>query len=391
MATTLNNRTVRQDDWSAHLVAQATQDTIPTNPAFKAVHLRTSGTALETPTYEQSSAITSTGQPRDNIKTGSDLAFEMATEYNDQHKTLLAAGMESDVTNNSFTATTVAFTATGLTTTGTQFSTISAGDFIFVTGATNTALNRAYLVTAVISSGSITTNPAPAATAASGASITVSSHKMALGKAPTLYTVQNRVIDASQAGGIAYETFYNGFTNTYSLEVPEQGIITSTLAMVFEKKLASLAKIAGQTDAALSTSEPSTTPLIGVWLDDVESTSCFLKNISLSIEHGYTGNSVAQCENKRQAKGIPTVGGSISTVMFSDDTYYWKNLANNGTPVKLAFSIDFKDGKRMVIVIPRLKPTSWAADGDTALSNNMDFSCEADRTTNVALYAFTNF
>ncbi len=391
MATTLNNRTVRQDDWSAHLVAQATQDTIPTSPVFSEVHLRTSGTALETPTYEQSSAITSTGQPRDNIKTGSDLAFEMATEYNDQHKTLLAAGMESDITDNSFTASTVAFTATGLTASGTEFSALEAGDFVFVSGATNSELDRAYLVTDVVSGGEVTTNPAPAALESAGASITVASHKMALGKAPTLYTVQNRVIDASQAGGIAYETFYNGFTNTYALEVPEQGIITSTLAMVFEKKLASLAKIAGQTDAALSTSEPSTTPLIGVWLDDVESTDCFLKNISLSIEHGYTGNSVAQCENKRQAKGIPTVGGSVSTVMFSDDTYYWKNLANNGTPVKLAFSIDFKDGKKMVIVIPRLKPTSWTADGDTALSNNMDFSCEADRTTNIALYAFTNF
>lgn len=392
MPTTLTNRTVRQSDWSAHIVAQTLQDEIPTNPEFQEVHLRTSGTAVSTPTYEQSSAITSTGQPRDNIKTGSDLAFELGAELSYQHKVLMAAALESAVTDNSITASTIASDANGfIGSVGTEFDNISAGDFIFMSGFTDTALNRAYLVTVKNTGGDIEVNPAPASVEAEGASVTLASHKAALGQAPTLYAVQNRVIDESQAGDIAYETFYNGFTNTYALSVPESGIITATLAMVFEKKNPTLAPIAGQTDAAPLTSSPSTTPLISVWLDGALSEECFLKTIDLNIEHGYTGNAVAQCEQKRQAKGIPTIGGSLATVMYSANTYLWKNKADTGTPVDLAYMIDFKDGKYMIIHIPRLKPTSWSPDGDTALANSMDYSAEADRATNIALYAYTNF
>lgn len=392
MATTLINRTVRQSDWSVHIVAQTEQDKIPLNPEFQEVHLRTSGTAISTPTYEQSNAITSSGQPRDNIKTGSDLAIEIGAEVSDQHKILLAAALESDVVDNSVTASTIAFTATGVTgSVGTEFDGLSTDDFIFASGATDATLNVAYRIIDKVSGGELTLEPAPAALEAQGASITLSSHKMQLGLNPTLYAVQNRVIDESQVGSVAYETMYNGFTNTYSLSVPESGIVTATMAMVFEKKEPTLAAIAGQTDATPSIAEPTTTPLNQVWLDGFTTEECFLKTVDLNIEHGYTGNAVAQCEQKRQAKGIPTVGGSLSTVMFSSDTYLWKDKVDTGTPVDLAYGLDLKDGKYMIIHVPRLKPTSWSPDGDSAVANSMDYSVEADRLTGVALYAYTNF
>jgi hypothetical protein len=391
MPTILVNRSVRQSDFKVGLVAQVTQDIIPTSPVFDLVHLRTGGKPTEAVTYEQSNAISSTGQPKVNIRTGSDLALELEAEFSDQHKTLIAAALESSITDNSVTAATISSDANGFLGTGAEFAALAVGDFYFATGFTNPLLNRAYLLTVKNTSADIETSPAPAAIEAAGATVTFSSHKMALGLTPTLYVAQTSVIDESRVGLVAYETFYNGFLNTYGLSVPEQGIVTATAAMVFENKLAGYSAVAGQTFAALATSEPSTTPLVRVWLDGVESTECFLKTVDLNIEHGYEGNAAAQCAQKRQAKGNPTVGGSLSTLMLTGNTYFWKEKVNNGTPINLAFSIDLRDGKQIMIVMPKAKLTSHSDDGDTSVNNAIDYSCEPDVTTGIALFAFTNY
>lgn len=390
--TTMTGTTARQDDWSFHICPQVTQDVIPTNPVFNELHLRTSGVGIDSPEYTQSSAITVSGQPRTNIKTGTSYAAEIGAEGNTQQATLLSAALESVTTNLTETASTIAATATGFDDSGNAaFTDYSVGDFFFVTGFVAAANNVAYLITEKTDNGTVVTSPAPAVVEAEGAAVTLTSYKAALSKEPTLFVAQNRVKDLSQAADIAYETFINGFTTSYALTIPESGIITATLNMVFEMKNQGLLPITGQADAPAQTGQVATTPLLSVWLDEEKSTSCFLKSMDLTIDNGYTGNQVAQCESRRQGKAIPTVGGSISTVMFTENTYEWKNKVDTNTPAALAVGIDFKDGKYMIISMPRVKFTSWSPDGDTAMANSMDFSCEPDQVTNKAIQIFANF
>lgn len=393
MSTTLTSRTARQDDWSFHLSPQTTQDDIDLNPEFFQVHLRTGGVAINTATYEQSGAITPSGQPRDNIKTGEDYTAEIAAETNAQQAKLFGAALESDTTDLSVTAATISTTATDIVDSGgTAFTNFEAGDFFVATGFADALLNVTYRITAKADNGTVTVSPSPASVEAEGATVTLSSFKASLGKAPCLYVGQNRVTDLSQAADIAYETFINGFMTSYGISIPETGIITSTANMVFEILNPGLLPIAGQTDQALDTSEVATTPLSSVWLDGSnQDGECFLKSFDLTIDNGYTGNSVAQCFRKRQGKAIPTVGGSLSTVMFIDDTYKWKRLVDGNIPFSLDVGVDLKDGKVMIISMGRVKATSWSPDGDTAMANSMDFSCEKDRETGVAISIYTNF
>ena len=77
--------------------------------------------------------------------------------------------------------------------------------------------------------------------------------------------------------------------------------------------------------------------------------------------------------------------------MFIDDTYKWKRLVDGNIPFSLDVGVDLKDGKVMIISMGRVKATSWSPDGDTAMANSMDFSCEKDRETGVAISIYTNF
>lgn len=75
------------------------------------------------------------------------------------------------------TATTLAFTSTAITDSGNGLGAIPVNAYIWVSGATNPALNRRYRVT-VSTAGSLTLNPAPVATLSAGPTITISASAM---------------------------------------------------------------------------------------------------------------------------------------------------------------------------------------------------------------------
>lgn len=393
MTTTLTNATAQQNSFSVYLTPQTTQGEIDSNPVFDNVHLRTGGLPAITPTFEQSSAITVDYQPRDSIKTGEDLGFEGEAEFNQQSKVLLAAAIHSAITDNSAGAlATISTTATDIVDSGVAaFTNIEVGDFIFASGFGDINNDGAYLVTAKADNGTVTVNPSPASVEPEGATVTISSNKAELGNTTCLYTVQTRVRDDSQVGSVAYETMYDGFTNTYSMTIPEQGIITNSIAMVFESLLPGLAEISGQTDNPLQTGQVATTPLIRVWEDGVLNDECFLKTFDLSIDNAYAANSVAQCSKKRQARATPNVSGTINTVTFLENTYEWRARMRTETPVNMALEINLKDGYKMVVVIPKMKFTGHTFEGDTAVSNALPYVAEKDPVTGVALQVFTNY
>lgn len=389
MTTTLVNKQLSQNDFSVYFSKQTTQGAIDTDPVFTKVHLRTGGMGVLTPTFEQSSAISTTGQPRDNIKTGEDYAAELSTEMNNQHKDFAELGLEGEAVQLQAAGTDLSSTASGFNFAG-AMPDFEVGDIIFATGFADAGVNVTYQITA-ISGQDITTSPSPSAVEAGAAGNTISTNKVTLGTAPTLIALQNRAPDLSQTGDVAYRTFYNGFTNTYGVSVPESGIITSTMNVLFEKIMPGLAEISGQTDASEPNFQPSGTPLTEVWIDGVYNQDCILKNADITVEHGYTGNAVAQCSGKRMAKSSPTVSGSIGFIALTDDTYFWENKVNTNTPIRLAYGIKLDNSQEMVIGVPRAKMTSHTFDGDTAITNSMEYSAETDRTTGKALYIYFNF
>jgi hypothetical protein len=115
--------------------------------------------------YQASAAITT----QEEAAAGFDGALSFST-YDDLLEGLL---MDDFSTAVAISATDIAATATGFSSTTTNLSTnVSTGQWIKVAGFANTNLNTFYRVTAVTST-SITTATAPAATEAAGASVSM--------------------------------------------------------------------------------------------------------------------------------------------------------------------------------------------------------------------------
>ena len=130
-----------------------------------------------------------------------------------------------------------------------QSHNISAGEYFFVTGLTDTDDNRAFYAVS-IAGDDIVTSPAPASTEAAGASITLASMKAQSGTSRYYFGLQERLVDLSAAGDVSYRTYIDSQFNTLSFEIPESGICTSTGALVSEIPVDGNTAISGQTDKA---------------------------------------------------------------------------------------------------------------------------------------------
>lgn len=118
--------------------------------------------------------------------TSGDLNFELAYfDYDD----LLAGAVYSAWTGiQTISGTNISTNATQLLDAGNRFASIPVNSYVWVSGFANSALNRRYRVTAS-AAGTLTVNPAPAATQAAGASVTVSAGSVAVTMATTTLTI----------------------------------------------------------------------------------------------------------------------------------------------------------------------------------------------------------
>lgn len=391
MATTVTDRQLSGGDWRFYLSAQTDQGAVNATPEFTPFR-RTEGRLLKALSYTQSSEVSLDFNPSNQVQDGKELTAELSFEATKQSIGYLIAaiyGTEAVVTQ---TATTIAATGTGLTGTG-IFTNFNVGDYIFVGGFANAALNRTYRISAKASNDAISTSPAPAATETAGESVTVATNRTTNANDATYFTGQNRVIDESKVGDVDYETAFDGLINAFSLEVGESGIIGGSQTIQFGREVAGTAAIAGQTDAAAGTDAPlSAVQNLANWYLAGVSALCSLKSATISISNENQRDQAAGCVD-RYVRGQPTISiegvsrSSIANSMVIRDYCY------NSTRIGFGLEFDHGGGDKTVISIPQCVVTSWtSADGQNTISND-EFSMGAEKsaTLGYAIGVFRNW
>lgn len=380
MPTTVTDRQLSGGDWAVYLSEQTEQGSINENPVWQPER-RTEGRIKSTPSYTTSAEVSLDFNPSQQVQDGRESTGEISFELTKQKIPRLFAAIYGAETQVTETSTTIAATVSGLTSTDASFTNVVVGDFIFVTGFVNTALNRTYRVTAKASDDAISTYPAPAAAATASASVTVKSFKTANANLPTYFLGQNRVIDQSKTDDIDFQTFIDGLTNAFSVEIGESGIITGSQTIQFARKLDGTGAVSGQTDAA----ETSDAPLSAVqnvtnWYLNDATALCELKSATISISNENQRDQAAGCGDRyvRGSNPVITVEGvsrsSIANSMVIRDYF------DNATRIGFAVELSHGGADRTVIVIPQTVVTAWdMPDGQNVIANN-EFTLTAEKS-----------
>jgi hypothetical protein len=390
MATTVTDRELVGEDISVHLSAQTTKGSVDANPEFFKVK-RVGGAPKQTVSSTTSSTLSNSQNGKQNIQTNSEQAAELSTEVFTQTKDLLVAAIHSELDDNSYTGADVEITATGLTFQGAD-TLLSAGDFLFLQGATDDDNNITYNVQSV-TGNDVVLNPAPAATEAVGVSITVASKKYANGLTPTYFLGQRRQLDKSAVGELTYFNFADGLIDSLSLEIPEAELMTATTNLLWETASDSRVAITGQTDAAEDTSEAAgvENQFKKFWLNGAPS-ECILKSASLEIANGYQSSAAAGCKRNSLGGRQFAVTGSFVAKNLISDSAYWEELYLAGSRVDLAFEIVWSDGKSMVIQVEQAYLSEHEQSSETGFSNStLSISAEENPSTNSTIRVFTSF
>lgn len=392
MPTTVADRQIVGGDWKFYLSPQTAKGAINASPVFEPVR-RTSGRFKKSISYTQSSEVSLDFNAAKQVQDTKELAAEISTEATKQSLALLISAIHGTEQVISLTGTTFAATVSGFTDSANGFTNLSVGDFIFVTGFANAALNITYRITAKASNGQISTYPAPAATATAGASVTIKCSKTYNANTPTYYTGQNRVVDGASAGSVNYETPYDGIINQQTVEVGETGIITSTVSMMFERDSAATTSISGQTDSALAVDAPlSAVQNVANWYFDSLTALCVIKSTSLTINNNYQTDQAAGC-TPRLSRGqfeVSFDGASRSTIT---DALKVKLLRDNGTRIAYGVEFDHGSGAKTVIYLPQVVLTEWdMEDGQNSIcSNSFSAAAEKSDTLGYTVAVFRNW
>ena len=271
-----------------------------------------------------------------------------------------------------------AATATGFEGASGWTADLAAGDWFFAEDFANAALNTAYRVVSKTSTA-VVTYPAPAATEAAGAAVTMKSFKTTTGDTPTLITMQDRAPDDTAAGGIDYKTAYNGFINTAEFVIPETGALTYSSTAQFEKLVEGNAIIAGQSDAP-ATSDDALTAVQNISafiVNDIFAT-CSVKSMTLSYTNNNQADEAAAC-GRRFGLGQIGLTGSIVARSPKSNPFVFRNYYEQGTNVLgTGVVLDFGGGKKAVIIMDRVKITEHdqSTEASVIASSNCSFNAE---------------
>lgn len=393
MPTTVTDRQLSGGDWAVYLSEQTTAGVINTSPVWDSER-RVSGRIKSNPSYVTSAEVSLDFNPSAQVQDGRESTGEISFELTKQKISRAFAAIYGAETQVTETSATIAATVSGFTSTDASFTDVVVGDFIFVTGFVNTALNRTYRVTAKADADTISTYPAPAATAAAAASVTVKSFKTVNANLPTYFSGQNRVIDQSKVNDIDFQTFVDGLINAFSVEIGESGIITGSQTIQFARKLDGTGAISGQTDAAATTDAPlSAVQNVANWYLNDATALCELKSATISISNENQRDQAAGCGDRyvRGSNPVITVEGvsrsSIANSMVIRDYF------DNATRIGFAVELSHGGADRTVIVIPQTVVTAWdMPDGQNVIANNeFTLTAEKDAALGYSIAVFRNW
>ena len=355
---------------SIHYATQTAFGAIPSNPAFRELDT-TSGRLNKTVGYTKSETIRADGQAtrniRDNVVFESEFGFEITRDI----LFLLPSALRINSALpalTTVTASTIAFNATDgtITDSANGLGSFNNNSFIFVTGASNPALNRAYYVTTV--TGGVLTLSVDAgvlADLAAGDSITINQRTLRSGKTANYLAIQEREEDNSASvNDTSYITQRDAFINTMTITVPSEGPITCSIGVVSGTQLPTETPITGQTDM----SHPELQPLSNLdstWFPDQRELLDAFKFTDATIEISSNSEAV-------RAAGVEgaitntintiTVTGSLNSIGFIDDPRVEKRRQEDGTVFGMSYLFEFENGEKMVISTQRMRYTEGSRE-----------------------------
>lgn len=390
MPTNVNDRSLNANDISVYTSLQTDKGAVNANPVFSQAR-RLSGKPKRTIAYTQSGEIKNNQQGKQQIQDTKTYPTELSTEATQQTKDYLIAALHAETEDNSITDVDIAATATGFTVPGHTFA---VGDFVFLSGLTETDDNRAYYISAIVGDD-LTTSPAPSATEAAGNSITVASIKSSSGTSKYYYTVQERTLDLSApANDTSYRTYIDSQINSMTFEVPETGICTSTVSLVSELPVNGNIAVTGQTDAANDTSDvvSAINNVAGFWINGIDS-NCSVKSMTLEINNNLQEDRSAGCERVGYDGRSFEATGSLVTKAYISDARDWERKYENGTRFNVAVELYWPDDRKMIIVIEQGVATEhdMATEANAIASNTMSYAAEESLTSGKTITVYANF
>ena len=375
---------------SIHYVPQVTLGAIPNNPEFRELDT-TSGRLNKTVGYTKSETIRSDGQATRNIRDNVVLESEFAFEINSAILNLLPSALRINSALpplTTVTESTISFDAASgeIRDSADSLGTFNTGAFVFVSGSSNAALNRAYYVTGVTASAlTLSVDDGVITDAAEGDEITISQRTLRSGKTPNYLTMQEREEDNSApVNNLSHVTQRDCFINTMTITIPSEGPITATIGVVSGSQLDGFSPVSGQTDATHPELQPLSN-LDSTWFPDQRELLDAFKFTDSSIEISSNSEAV-------RAAGVEgaitnsintiTVNGSLNSINFIDDPRVEKRKQEDGTVFGMSYLFEFEEGTKMVISTQRMRYTEGSRErsNDTVATFSGTYDAETGDT-----------
>jgi hypothetical protein len=385
------NDNIRALDQKVFIAPQSAKDDIAT-PAFD-FFWRSSGAPADTVNYTQSSMLDPEGQAPESVKTSTEYQMEAERDYADYSFNMFKKAIHGVETLTDVTGADIQATASGFDSGASDaFADLIVGDHFWVSGFANNDINGGYIIATKTDDNTVTTAQAPAATEAAGASVTVFSRKVTSGLTRYYDTLQERLPYDSGAGGIGYQTYYNGLINAASLTIPEADIITTSGTWLIGNKLDSKDAVAGQTDnASVRSDSYSSDNIYDFWVND-DSKKCYIRSGELSIDNQYETSDAAGCSGREFGKGSISVTFSGTSYTNSANPYEFKDFAANSTDISFAFGLKSNDGlTETVYKMPRCKSNNVTTSAEANLLNtSFELNAQGSKAESTTLTIYTN-
>ena len=384
---------LKKIDRAVYVALQSAQDDLAT-PAFTEFR-RVSGAPLKSVSYTQSAVVDPSGQAPDQVFENFTLDAALESEFSDGSVEYLRRAIHGNETLVDVTGTDIASTALGFDSGASNaFSDLVVGDYFKPSGFVDVSLNVWHRVQTKIDDNNITTSVAPSSVEPDGASVTIYSRKTTSGKTRYYDIVQERILDKSQTGDIAYKSFYNGAIDTATVTIGETGILGFSLNYLFEKKLDQLTEITGQTDGAedLSNSYSSALNVAGFFANGLSQT-CEFKSMTIEITNQYTADDAAGCSDKLLGKQPINASATISARALDDNPFKWITPAENSIDTSFAVHLTSEDKtKDVLIAMDRCKVTdSSLPDADVFVTSDFTALAQGSKNQDTTITIYTNY
>lgn len=382
--------TLQNIDRSVYLASQAAADDL-TTPVFQKFR-KVSGAPVKTTSYAQSAIVDPSGQAPDQVVDTNELTASVETEFTDQAIPLIKKAIHGNEALTDVTGTDIEFTATGVNSgASAAFADLGVGDFFYVSGSSDN--NGWHSITAKADDNNVTTAIAPTVEAA-GATVTVFSRKVTSGKTRYYDIMQERVKDTSQAGDLAYKSFYNGSINTMSISIGENGIIGTTLDYLFEKLSPGQGQLTGQSDIAQDTSGVySAVNNVKGYFVNGEQYRCTIKSMEIEINNNYETDNASGCTDKVLGKSSINAQASITARSLVDDPFKWQTLSEDSTDTSFAVYLQNNAGdKDTILSLDRCKVTDATfTDGEVFSTSEFTAIGQSSKNQDTTITMYNNF